>query len=170
MKAKVFLSFLLLCAAIVSLVSCGASTQTVTVKHDFLFPTLEAGDKIIIRAVNSAEDIDRLKREDVIVFWYELDGEKQLLTLRIWGILSAEEAAEAGYSGQTKTILARSDHSTSVDCIPVKPDDIVGVWEGEFDHSVLYTIITAASVIAAAVIASVIVVIVKKKKRISSNR
>lgn len=87
-----------------------------TVESDSMKPTFKKNDMIIVKEV---DDINSLKKGDVITFWTIIDGKKVKNTHRIQQVVD-----ENG----TKSFITRGDANDLDDSYNVYGGDIIGQW------------------------------------------
>lgn len=87
-----------------------------TVESDSMKPTFKKNDMIIVKEV---DDINSLKKGDVITFWTIIDGKKVKNTHRIQQVVD-----ENG----TKSFVTRGDANDLDDSYNVYGGDIIGQW------------------------------------------
>ena len=106
-----------------------------TVESDSMKPTFKKNDMIIVKEV---DDINSLKKGDVITFWTIIDGKKVKNTHRIQQVVD-----ENG----TKSFITRGDANDLDDSYNVYGGDIIGQWHnvkiggfGKVDHRRKYAV------------------------------
>ena len=89
-----------------------------SVASDSMSPTFNKGDLIIDEKI---DDLFKLKVDDVITFYTEIDGQRVLNTHRI---------VEINEGDNTRSFITRGDNNEADDKIPVGAADVVGKWKG----------------------------------------
>lgn len=89
-----------------------------TVESDSMKPTFKKGDLIISKGI---DDINSLKKGDVITFWTLIDGKKVKNTHRIAEVLN--DNGSVGF-------ITRGDANNIDDTYTVYAGDIIGQWKG----------------------------------------
>lgn len=89
-----------------------------TVESDSMKPTFKKGDLIISKEI---DDINSLKKDDVITFWTLIDGKKVKNTHRIAEVLN--DNGSVGF-------ITRGDANNVDDTYTVYAGDIIGQWKG----------------------------------------
>ncbi len=87
-----------------------------TVESDSMKPTFAKDDLIICREI---DDINKLKKGDVITFWTIIDGKKVKNTHRIVDINIAENS---------RSFVTRGDNNNQNDTVPAYAGDLIGKW------------------------------------------
>ena len=93
-----------------------------TVESDSMKPTFEKDDFILCREI---DDMNTLKKDDVITFWTIIEGQRVKNTHRI---------VEINTEGGTTSYITRGDNNSLDDSIPVYAGDIIGKWTGVKVH------------------------------------
>lgn len=87
-----------------------------SVQTDSMYPTLQAGDLVIDRAIR---DTSSLRKGDIITYWTVIGGERVLNTHRINEI----------YDGGTYRIFeTKGDNNNAADALTVHESEVVGVY------------------------------------------
>ena len=89
-----------------------------TVESDSMKPTFKKGDLIISKEI---DDINSLKKGDVITFWTLIEGKKEKNTHRIAEVLN--DNGSVGF-------ITRGDANNVDDTYTVYAGDIIGQWNG----------------------------------------
>ena len=93
-----------------------------TVESDSMKPTFEKDDFILCREI---DDMNTLKKDDVITFWTIIEGQRVKNTHRI---------VEINTEGGTTSYITRGDNNSLDDSVPVYAGDIIGKWTGVKVH------------------------------------
>lgn len=93
-----------------------------TVESDSMKPTFEKDDFIICKEI---DDMNTLKKGDVITFWTIIEGQRVKNTHRIVKI--EKENGSVSY-------ITRGDNNSIDDSVPVYAGDVIGEWTGVKVH------------------------------------
>lgn len=93
-----------------------------TVESDSMKPTFEKDDFIICKEI---DDMNTLKKGDVITFWTIIEGQRVKNTHRIVKI--ENENGSVSY-------ITRGDNNSIDDSVPVYAGDVIGEWTGVKVH------------------------------------
>ena len=87
-----------------------------TVESDSMSPTFKKGDMILCKEI---DDVNDLKKDDVITFWTIIDGKRVKNTHRIVEINNVDGSV---------SFITRGDNNSADDEVPAYSSDIIGKW------------------------------------------
>ena len=87
-----------------------------TVESDSMSPTFNKGDMILCKEI---DDVNDLKKDDVITFWTLIDGKRVKNTHRIVEVKNEDGAV---------SFITRGDNNSKDDDVPAYSSDIIGKW------------------------------------------
>ena len=87
-----------------------------TVESDSMSPTFKKGDMILCKEI---DDVNDLKKDDVITFWTIIDGKRVKNTHRIVEVKNEDGAV---------SFITRGDNNSKDDDVPAYSSDIIGKW------------------------------------------
>ncbi|MBQ1537101.1 MAG: signal peptidase I [Ruminococcus sp.] len=93
-----------------------------TVESDSMKPTFEKDDFIICKEI---DDMNTLKKGDVITFWTIIEGQRVKNTHRI---------VEVKNENGSVSYITRGDNNSIDDSVPVYAGDVIGEWTGVKVH------------------------------------
>ncbi len=87
-----------------------------TVESDSMSPTFKKGDMILCKEI---DDVNDLKKDDVITFWTIIDGKRVKNTHRIVEVNNVDGSV---------SFITRGDNNSADDEVPAYSSDIIGKW------------------------------------------
>ncbi|MBQ1339525.1 MAG: signal peptidase I, partial [Ruminococcus sp.] len=87
-----------------------------TVESDSMSPTFKKGDMILCKEI---DDVNDLKKDDVITFWTIIDGKRVKNTHRIVEVNNVDGSV---------SFITRGDNNSKDDDVPAYSSDIIGKW------------------------------------------
>lgn len=87
-----------------------------TVESDSMSPTFKKGDMILCKEI---DDVNDLKKDDVITFWTLIDGKRVKNTHRIVEVNNVDGSV---------SFITRGDNNSADDEVPAYSSDIIGKW------------------------------------------
>ena len=87
-----------------------------TVESDSMSPTFKKGDMILCKEI---DDVNDLKKDDVITFWTLIDGKRVKNTHRIVEVNNVDGSV---------SFITRGDNNSADDDVPAYSSDIIGKW------------------------------------------
>ncbi len=87
-----------------------------TVESDSMSPTFKKGDMILCKEI---DDVNDLKKDDVITFWTIIDGKRVKNTHRIVEVNNVDGSV---------SFITRGDNNSADDDVPAYSSDIIGKW------------------------------------------
>ena len=87
-----------------------------TVESDSMSPTFKKGDMILCKEI---DDVNDLKKGDVITFWTLIDGKRVKNTHRIVEVNNVDGSV---------SFITRGDNNSADDEVPAYSSDIIGKW------------------------------------------
>lgn len=87
-----------------------------TVESDSMSPTFKQGDMILCKEI---DDVNDLKKDDVITFWTLIDGKRVKNTHRIVEVNNVDGSV---------SFITRGDNNSADDEVPAYSSDIIGKW------------------------------------------
>ena len=87
-----------------------------TVESDSMSPTFKQGDMILCKEI---DDVNDLKKDDVITFWTIIDGKRVKNTHRIVEVNNVDGSV---------SFITRGDNNSADDEVPAYSSDIIGKW------------------------------------------
>lgn len=87
-----------------------------TVESDSMNPTFKKGDMILCKEI---DDVNDLKKDDVITFWTLIDGKRVKNTHRIVEVNNVDGSV---------SFITRGDNNSADDEVPAYSSDIIGKW------------------------------------------